>query len=298
MNIRYMTIACAALLAAPAAHAEQTIDRSLPTGAAPVVEISNVQGRVTVTGWDRQEVKVTGTLGSDDETLEFSGDQKHVVIKVHMKEGNHHWGRKDDAILNVSVPVGAQPEIETVSADISVQGVKGEQRLNSVSGDVTTAIFDQPLDMRSISGDADIRGSGGKAAVYVENTSGDVKARGLGSTLEAKTVSGDLDASTGATSSVRVETVSGNLTLATALADGGRLNARSVSGDVTLIIGKPINADLDVESFSGDIKNCFGPKPERKSKYAPGTELRFTQGNGSGRIDVKTLSGDVSLCDH
>ena len=49
MNIRYAVIATSVLLATPAAQAVQNIDRSLPTGATPSVEISNVQGRVTVT---------------------------------------------------------------------------------------------------------------------------------------------------------------------------------------------------------------------------------------------------------
>ncbi len=298
MNIRYMTTACAVLLAAPAAHADQTIDRSLATGATPVVEITNVQGRVTVSAWDRQEVKVTGTLEGEGDTLEFSGDQKHVVVKVHLDRKGHGHGRHDDAMLDINVPVGAQPEVQTVSADISVQGVKGEQRLNSVSGDVTTTLFDQPLDLRTVSGDADIRGNRGKGTVYVESTSGDVKARDLGSTVEARTVSGDLGVSMGTGSSVRLETVSGNLALAVTLARDGRVSARSVSGDVSLVLGQPVNADVDVETFSGDIDNCFGPKPQRKSKYAPGSELRFTQGSGGSRVNVETLSGDVAICDH
>ena len=58
----------------------------------------------------------------------------------------------------------------------------------------------------------------------------------------------------------------------------------------------PVNAEFDISTFNGDIRNCFGPKPERTSEYAPGRELRFREGQGSGRVRIKTLNGDVDVC--
>jgi hypothetical protein len=71
----------------------------------------------------------------------------------------------------------------------------------------------------------------------------------------------------------------------------------SISGTVGLVIKPPVNAEFDIESFSGDIENCFGPKARDKSKYGPGSELRFRQGSGGARVSLQTLSGEVSLCD-
>jgi DUF4097 and DUF4098 domain-containing protein YvlB len=298
MNIRQMALASVALLAIPAAFAAQNIDRSQATGPAPSVEINNVQGRVTVVAWDRQEVKVTGTIGNDEDEFEFSGDPERVVITVRTKSKKHSGGRQDDALLDVRVPAGAALNVQTVSADIEARGVRGAQRLEAVSGDVVTEVFDEQLDLRTISGDARVRGSGGKAKLYVESTSGDVTGRGLGGGVEAKSVSGDLDFEIGSTPQVRLETVSGDLSARLTLADAARLDARSVSGDLRLTFGKPVNAEFDVETFSGDIDSCFGPKPGRKSKYGPGSELRFTEGSGSARVSLETMSGAIGLCDH
>ena len=66
---------------------------------------------------------------------------------------------------------------------------------------------------------------------------------------------------------------------------------------VTLRIKPPVNADFDIESFSGDIENCFGQKARDTSKYTPGSELNFTQGKGGARVEIETLSGEISLCD-
>lgn len=299
MNIRYAVIAASALLATPAAQAVQNIDRSLPTGATPAVEISNVQGRVTVSAWERQEVQVTGTIENDKTEFEFSADTRHVVIKVRPeshKSGRHDSGR-DDALLDIKVPAGASLDVSTVSADVSVEGVRGTQKLEAVSGNVTAATFDEEVEVRTISGDATVKGTGGKARVEAESTSGDVTVRGVNGELQAQSVSGDVDIELGTVTRVRLETVSGNVKASLTLTPDARLTAESVSGDVTAHFAPPVNGEFDVESFSGDIESCFGPKAERKSKYAPGSELRFTQGSGGARVSVDTLSGDITLCD-
>lgn len=298
MNTRQTALAGTLILAAFPALAVQQVDRSQATGPTPIVEVSNVQGKVTVAAWDRNEVKVTGTIENDEHKFEFSGDAGKVSIAVRPESRRYSYGRDDDAILELRVPAGAMLRVQTVSADIVATGVRGEQRLQAVSGDVVTEIFDQPLEVRSISGDVDIRGSGGTGKVMAESTSGSVKARGLGGALEAKSVSGNLDLELGVTSELRIETVSGDLGARLTLAEGGRVDAQSISGSVKLSFGKPVNGEFDIESFSGDIDNCFGPKGSRKSKYAPGTELRFTQGSGTARVSLETLSGDITVCDH
>jgi len=296
MNIRYAVIATSALLATPAAQAVQNIDRSLPTGATPSIEISNVQGRVTVAAWDQQVVKVTGTIENDQTEFEFSGDQRHVVIKVR-RESNKVHHSKDDAILDIKVPAGASLDINTVSADIDVQGVRGEQRLEAVSGEITTAAYDEQLDVRTISGDAVINGTGGKARIDVQSVSGGVTVRGVDGEVEAQSVSGNVELDLGTVTRLSLETVSGNLKASLTLASDARLDAESVSGHVDVRFAKPVNGEFEFETFSGNIENCFGPKAERKSKYAPGTELRFTQGSGGARVSVDTLSGTISICD-
>ena len=90
--------------------------------------------------------------------------------------------------------------------------------------------------------------------------------------------------------------MSGNVKFSAALADGGKLAMESVSGNIDLEFEGEVSARFDVESFSGRIKNCFGPKAERTSKYAPGVELSFTEGAGDGRVSLSTLNGNIEIC--
>jgi hypothetical protein len=94
-----------------------------------------------------------------------------------------------------------------------------------------------------------------------------------------------------------VSSVSGEISVQAELTPTARVEMGSVSGTVTLRIKPPVNADFDIESFSGDIENCFGQKARDTSKYTPGSELNFTLGNGGARVEIETLSGEISLCD-
>ncbi len=77
---------------------------------------------------------------------------------------------------------------------------------------------------------------------------------------------------------------------------GGKLEAETVNGDVDVELVGEVSARIDISTFNGRIRNCFGPEAERSSKYAPGWDLDFTEGDGDGRIDISTMNGGVSLC--
>ena len=57
-----------------------------------------------------------------------------------------------------------------------------------------------------------------------------------------------------------------------------------------------LDAEFNIETFNGEIDNCFGPKAQRTREHGPGNTLRFKQGNGDGRIRIKTLNGTVEVC--
>ncbi len=69
----------------------------------------------------------------------------------------------------------------------------------------------------------------------------------------------------------------------------------AINGDLRLDILGTVNAEFDIETFNGSIDNSFGPDPVRTSKYTPGRDLRFTQGEGDARIRIKTLNGGITL---
>lgn len=295
MTIRYATlVACA--LAAAHVSAEVPVDKRLPADPAGEVEVSNVAGTVSIAGWNKSEVQVTGTLGDDVERLDFERDGKHTRVKVVLRKSNHHWSSEGEAELSIRVPAGSRIDVNTVSAEISVVDVTGPLRLQSVSGDISSEITREDAEVKSVSGNVSLRGDGNAGVLTVTTVSGDARVTHAAGEVTASTVSGSLELALDKLTRVRARSTSGDVSLAGTLTPDARLDAETISGGLTVDFKGALDAQIDVKSFSGEIDSCFGPKAERTSKYAPGSELRFTEGKGTGRVRLSTLSGDINLC--
>jgi DUF4097 and DUF4098 domain-containing protein YvlB len=286
-NLGYLALAMA--MAATPALAQQKVDQKRPATRDGVVQISNVAGSVRVTGWDREEVAVTGTLGRGTERLEFSGSGGKTVVKVVLPRASHHVDGSD---LEIQLPSGSQLEVETVSAKIAVQNVTGKSRLESVSGSITVTGEPSRFDARSVSGEIEI--SAANAPGRARTVSGTVTLKGVGGTVEASSVSGSLRVTGGEVTSVELETTSGKISFDAALAKDARLEVKSVSGAVEITLPADVAAEFDVTTFSGEISNDFGPAARRTSEYGPGKELSFSTG-GAARVVAKSFSGSVHL---
>ena len=298
MKTRNSWLAAAVLAAAvPPAMAQQQINKRVNVAPDATVEVSNVQGSVTITTWDKNEVELIAELESAKDELEFEATERNVRIEVERPNGKYGRDDEDDAYLTLRVPSRARLIVDTVSAEIGVTGARGEQSLESVSGEVRTQAFDAPVRATSVSGEVTVTGNGGKAGVTTENVSGTSTVTGIRGNYHGEVVSGEINAVIAAAQQLELSSVSGDISLQAELTPTARVEMGSVSGMITLKIKAPVNADFDIESFSGDIENCFGQKARDTSKYAPGSELNFTQGSGGARVEIETLSGEISVCD-
>ena len=281
------------LLASPALA--ERIDQTKDADDNGKVDIFNLSGEVEIIGWDRSEIRVTGTIGDDAEEFIFEVSGKVTKIKVKVPDRIHgHKSVSSDLLIRL--PKGSSIDVSTVSADISAEGVQGEQELQSVSGDVTTEVFAADVDAETVSGDVEVEGSNMDSEAKLESVSGDVSAENLSGDIRAGSVSGDIDIIDGDFDRVRAETVNGDITYVAALRAGGKLDVETINGTVDVMFVGDVSADFDIETFNGRIRNCFGPEAERTSKYAPGWELSFTEGDGDGRVTIATLNGGLKLC--
>jgi len=109
MKTRNAWLAAAVLAAASApAVAQQQINKRVSVAADATIEVSNVQGSVTITAWDRNEVELVAELESDKDELEFEATDRHVRIEVERPEGRSRHDEDDDASLTLRVPAGAR----------------------------------------------------------------------------------------------------------------------------------------------------------------------------------------------
>jgi DUF4097 and DUF4098 domain-containing protein YvlB len=275
------------------AAAGSDISERKPADPAGQVEISNTSGSVTITGWTRSEVEVTGELGDGSERLEFTTAGKLTRVKVVVPKKSFNVESSD---LVIKVPAASGLFVNTVSADVRVSGVQGEQRLQTVSADITTEAAAEDVECKSVSGDVNVNGAGKRGLLNITTVSGDATASKIAGEVNGSTVSGNFTLELGETTRSRLRSTSGDLGLTGRLVPDTRIDVESISGDVRLDLAGPADAEFDVSSFNGEIRNCVGPKAVRTDQYAPGRELRFREGQGSARVRVKTLNGDINVC--
>jgi DUF4097 and DUF4098 domain-containing protein YvlB len=243
------------------------------------IDVSNIKGQVTVSGWDKPQVSITGTLGDGAKSLSIEGGSDHLMIKVQPpdKQGWFSWGadsRMGDTMLDLKVPRGAEMRIEVVSADVALSGVAGRAlNVNSVSGKLRL--------------DSDAK------EVEVDSVSGNIELTGKAERGHLETVSGDVDAENGDYREISAGTVSGNINLRGKPSKDARVDVESMSGDVHLYLPADVSAHLRASTFSGSIRSDFGTVKDED--HGPGSSLDTSVGGGDARVNVETFSGDLEI---
>lgn len=193
------------------------------------------------------------------------------------------------------MPAESRLVVASVAANVSVRGVRGAQRMHSVSGDIDTEMFADDVQLKTVSGDVQLSGAGTPGLLTVTTVSGDVEVRGIAGELVLQTVAGNLDIECDQLERARIRTTNGSAKLHSGLAPGARVEMEAVNGTLSLILKGEPDAEFTLETFNGRIDNAFGPEPVRTSRFAPGTELRFTSQEGSARVNMETLNGGIIL---
>lgn len=293
MKTLIKTMALSLLLAHAPTWAAQPVDESRPIDPDARVEIDIISGSIRITGWDRNEIVIKGTVGDDVEALEVSGTGKQISIDLDIPEG---WGsrHKDiDANLEISVPAGIRLEVETISASIDGSELTGTAKLASVSGSIGLSGALERAAIETVSGSIQV--DGGQTRIEAESVSGSIILKGVSESVEAETVSGHIEVTADAVDRARLEAVAGSIEFRGSLNEGARLDAEIHSGNIVLMLPADTSARFEVETFSGSIENEFGPAAERSDRFTPGKWLKFTTGDGDAQINVESFSGTVKL---
>jgi DUF4097 and DUF4098 domain-containing protein YvlB len=287
---------CAGLACAPL-YAGTPINETRPLDPRGRISIDNLKGRIQVRAWDRNEVRVTGTLGDGVEKLVVDGDEGDLEVRVEYPKRMSGWrdDRTGPTDLLLQVPLQANLDIESVSADIDVDGVAPEDLdVDTVSGNVLIAAAPRSANIDSVSGDLTLTLNSREAKT--ESVSGDIVLKGrLDGEVHAETVSGDISIDSRGERVRRLSTgtVSGDAEVRVGLVDGGEIKSETVSGEIRLHLPKSLSARVSGETFSGDL-DAPGAKIHTE-EFGPGKTMEARYGDGAGEIRMESFSGDATL---
>lgn len=224
--------------------------------------------------------------------------------------------------LSIEVPPGVTVEMRSSSGDLRTANLAGIQRLTTTSGDIAVEGATGPVQasvtsgdieatgiaaarLRSVSGDISVEGASG--ALTAGTTSGDIRVRGAADSLRLDSVSGEIDLD-GAARAVAIGTTSGSVSARgivgplSATTSSGDLDLRahagllradisSVSGDVTLDLPAGFGGTVELQTASGALDVALPVQVQSVTRRA----LRGTIGKGSGRLILKSASGDLHV---
>jgi DUF4097 and DUF4098 domain-containing protein YvlB len=318
-HIRTLGLAgAAALLLATPAHAQRQVNERHDASATGTVEIHVHSGSVRVTGWNRNEVQVTGNLTRDSDRLEVDGGGRTLEVRVASRNG----GRGAAASLEVRVPAGSRLEVSAGSAPITVNGVTGSVEAMGGSGPVTIQGNTRRVEVMAQSGPVTIDGqmdmldvtamsgpvrvnANVRQRATIEALSGPVDLLGTMGEVEVNAMSGNVRV-TNATGSVQIEAVSGNVALGGSRlrgtvesvsggivvtgSVGGALSLETHGGDVELRLPSGASAEVEMETFNGRLHSDFGGSGEGSRR-----ERHVTIGRGGPAVSISTFSGNVKL---
>ena len=284
MNRSIYFLTATFLLCSLPSFADEPIDESRPLNTDAVVSVKNTAGVIQVQTWDKKMLSLTGRLGEGVEKLIIEGDAARLRIEVKLPRNAHNV---EDTELLLRVPAGVSLDLDSVSADVDVQGTRGPVKVNSVSGKVRLIVGSPAVQAQSVSGD--MRVEAPAQDTQLKSVSGDLFARGLQGEVVAETVSGSLHIEGAGFSRLKLKSVSGDLNVVASLTDSAHVDLETLSGEATLALPASTNATVNLTTFSGDVESELGRLGDNARK---GT-LRL--GSGAAQVNLHSFSGDVRL---
>ncbi len=320
--IQAMAVPCRTLLSigllalSSAAMAGEKVDKTLPTGDAPFVEIEHINGTAEIIGWDKAEVRVTGELGDQTEEFIFEKNGNAVEVKVETRRRNRDWrdwSSHDGDDLTIYVPHGAQVTYETINADVVLKDLTHSVRTDVVNGDISARSLSGRVKLEAVNGDITLRDVAGD--IHVETVNGDISGNHSGDSdarfesvngdidvttsspdVGVETVNGDIELNMQAVSDLRIETVNGRVDASLTLNSNGDVRASSVGGSLNLAFQPGVSARFNIEAHAGGtISNDLTSDKMQKAKYGPSRWLKFASQGGDASVDISTVSGRVKL---
>lgn len=245
----------------------------LPAGAR-VSALRNGVGEVNIAGVDaflRVQVSA-GRIEVADGRGELVLDTGSGAVTVTGQEGR------------VDVDTGSGSVVVTnVIGDVKADTGSGAVRITGVSGDVEADTGSGSVTIEQVMGDE----------IVADTGSGSVRARDIRGSFRADTGSGSvhLDGLSDA-DRLLVDTGSGSVFIRGALAGLKRLDVDTGSGDVEMRFTSVPDMRFRVEVSSGRIKAAL---PGLTVSEVSRSRMEATAGDGSGRAEISTGSGDVTL---
>jgi DUF4097 and DUF4098 domain-containing protein YvlB len=262
----------AATLPAQAATVHKVVSGVYPLSANGTLDLSNVNGSISIETWNRAEVEVRADKivksPSEDEANQALARLKVIVdvkpnrVKVEARFPNHRsglfsWlsgrGTESKVEFKVRIPREANLQIDNVNGAIILKGGRGNLNLATVNG-----------------------------AVHASNASGTLTLESVNGSIEVHHTSGSLDATT----------VNGHIEADLANLGATKTSLESVNGGITLRLPASARANLSASTTNGRVHCDLAVDGTKKR-----TRVEGTLNGGGSEIELDTTNGSITIAE-
>ncbi|WP_223670908.1 DUF4097 family beta strand repeat-containing protein [Kangiella shandongensis] len=129
------------------------------------VAIDNINGDITISGWDKDEISLEYTVTADDEddlenvNVDVAHSERELDIEVDIESGGFmSWGGSSGEVdFELKVPYGVSLRtIESVNGDIEISAVRGEMKVSTVNGRIVVQKAANNVKFDTVNGDVEV----------------------------------------------------------------------------------------------------------------------------------------------
>jgi len=259
-------------MAAGAETLTEKLDRTVPLQPGAQVQLSNVNGGVTLEAWDRNEVRIEAEkkvkAGNADTARKYMSQLKIDItqgaggLKIDTRyprreSGFFDWMFGKDVNANVTyrlhVPRRAALHVVTVNGGVSAAGTQGKARLETTNGGITVNGVRGDMVLETVNGGIDVRRSAGA--------------------LKAESTNGAIDADL------------------TGLPADSELSLASTNGGISIRLPRDARLSIDAGTVNGRVHSDLpieGGQPGKRS-------LKGDLNGGGGRLSAHTTNGSIEI---
>src|SRR6266852_3144749 len=238
-----------------------TFDRNYSVTGPIRVELANASGDVDITGSADGKVHVHGEVrasGFGSDTPQKRLDETVSNPPIEQRGDTFRIGKEFSHMRHVSIAYTIQVPRDT---EVSATVASGAQTIRNVRG-----------------------------PVKVQSASGSVRVEKIVRDAQLSTASGEVEIQ-GAASDVKAHAASGRVSVQGNPGADAYWELKTISGTVQLTVPASANLHLSAEATSGEIRTDIPIVVEEQGKHS----LRAHMGNGGGRVDVHTVSGEIHV---
>ncbi|HEY3215558.1 MAG TPA: DUF4097 family beta strand repeat-containing protein [Candidatus Eisenbacteria bacterium] len=264
-------------------RAADRTDTTFTVKAGARLDVENFAGEIAVRTWAKDAVRIEANH-SRRVDVEVAVEDDRIKVEAH---GRH--GIPASVDYRLTVPVWIALDLSGVSTEISVDGVQGELKAQTVHGDVRVRGGGRFVSLGSVDGEVDLSGAHGR--IEVSSVNQGVRVADVTGELSAESVNGDIVLERVGSKSLEISTVNGDLYYDGDLEPGGVYGFSTHNGDI--VIGLPEKPDVvvSVSTFSGDFSSSIPVQLHARR----GKEFSFTFGAGGARLELETFQGGIRL---